>query len=107
MNISLVGWAGSAVVIIAYWPQIHHLYVERCAWGLSILTWVLWLISSLLLLSYAFMLGDSLFICVQIINITAIVTTIILVRRANMVCPFHGAEVEARASEPDNARSRK
>jgi hypothetical protein len=31
MNIRLIGWAGSAVVIIAQWPQIHQLYVERCA----------------------------------------------------------------------------
>jgi hypothetical protein len=57
--------------------------------GLSLLTWLLWLVSSSLLLAYAFMLGDSLFICVQIINITAIVATIILARRANTVCPLH------------------
>lgn len=98
MNIKLIGWAGSAVVIIAYWPQIHHLYVEKCAWGLSMLTWLLWLVSSSLLLTYAFMLGDPLFICVQIINITAIVTTIILAKRANTVCPLHLAAAEARAT---------
>lgn len=101
MNISLIGWAGSAVVIIAYWPQIHHLYVEKCACGLSLLTWLLWLVSSSLLLTYAFMafmLGDALFICVQIINITAIVTTIILARRVNTVSPLHRAVTEARAA---------
>jgi lipid-A-disaccharide synthase-like uncharacterized protein len=98
MNISLIGWAGTAVVIIAYWPQIHHLYVERCAWGLSLLTWLLWLVSSSLLLTYAFMLGDALFICVQIINITAIVTTIILAKRANTICPLHQAPAEARST---------
>jgi lipid-A-disaccharide synthase-like uncharacterized protein len=86
------------IVINAYWPQIHHLYVERCAWGLSLLTWTLWLVSSSLLLTYAFMLKDSLFICVQIINITAIVTTIILARRANTTCPLHLAAAEARAA---------
>lgn len=104
MNIRLIGWAGSAVVIIAYWPQIHHLYVEKCAWGLSLLTWLLWLVSSSLLLTYAFMLADSLFICVQIINITAIVTTIILARRANTVCPLHRAVAEARAAGTSRSR---
>ena len=31
MGIELIGWAGSAVVIAAYWPRIYHLYVEKCA----------------------------------------------------------------------------
>lgn len=99
MTIKLLGWAGSAVVIVAYWPQIHHLCVEKCAWGLSITTWMLWLVSSLLLLTYAIMLGDALFICVQIINIAAIVTTIVLAKRSNTVCLFHLAEAEARAAK--------
>jgi lipid-A-disaccharide synthase-like uncharacterized protein len=103
MTIKLLGWAGSAVVIVAYWPQIHHLCVEKCAWGLSITTWVLWLVSSLLLLTYAIMLGDALFICVQAINIAAIVTTIILAKRGDTVCPSHLAEAEARAAKmPDH-----
>ncbi len=92
----LIGWVGSAIVIIAYWPQIHHLYVEGCAWGVSILTWVLWLISGSLSLIYATTLGDSLFVVVQLINITSIVTTIILARRANTVCPLHRTQSEIR-----------
>jgi lipid-A-disaccharide synthase-like uncharacterized protein len=98
MSISLIGWAGSALVIAAYWPQIRHLYVEKCAWGLSLLTWLLWLIASLFLLTHAFMFRDYLFICVQIINIFAIVTTIILAKRANTVCPYHLAKAEGGAS---------
>ena len=31
----VLGWAGTALVVVAYYPQIHHLYVERCAWGIS------------------------------------------------------------------------
>ena len=95
MTIKLIGWAGTAIVIIAYWPQIHHLYIEKCAWGLSIPTWLLWLLSSVLLLSYAIMLGDLLFVFVQLINITAIVTTIVLARRGNKICPYHLAESKA------------
>jgi hypothetical protein len=40
------------LVVVAYYPQIHHLSVERCAWGISRLTWLIWLASSALLLAY-------------------------------------------------------
>ena len=99
MTIKVIGWAGTAIVIIAYWPQIHHLYVEKCAWGLSITTWLLWLLSSVLLLSYAIMLGDLLFVFVQLINITAIVTTIVLARRGNTICPYHINEARKLATD--------
>lgn len=57
--------------------------------GLSIPTWLLWLLSSVLLLSYAIMLGDLLFVFVQVTNSTAIVTTIALAKRGNKICPYH------------------
>ena len=85
----ILGWSGTALVIIAYYPQIHHLYVEKCAWGISILTWLIWLVASVLLLAYAFLRRDTLFIIVQIINILAIVATIVLVRKSNKICPHH------------------
>jgi uncharacterized protein with PQ loop repeat len=34
--VEALGWAGAALVIVAYYPQIHHLYVEKCAWGLAV-----------------------------------------------------------------------
>lgn len=98
MGIELIGWVGSAVVIAVYWPQIYHLYVEKCAWGLSLMTWLLWLVSSSLLFSYAVILGDPLFICVQVINLIAIATTIVLARRANTVCPVHRAKARTRTA---------
>src|SRR5687767_2638466 len=85
----MLGWAGTALVIVAYVPQIHHLYVEKCAWGISISTWVIWLAAGALLLSYCIVRNDTLFTFVQVINITAIVATIILARRGNRVCPNH------------------
>ena len=94
----IIGWAGTALVIVAYYPQIHHLFVERCAWGISILTWVIWLMASTLLLIHCLLDRDYLFLIVQSINIFAIVTTIILVRRANAVCPYHTAKAEGRAT---------
>lgn len=85
----VIGWAGTALVVIAYYPQIHHLLFERCAWGISVLTWLIWLIASALLLTYCILRRELLMCIVQVINIAAILTTIILVRRSNRVCPYH------------------
>jgi lipid-A-disaccharide synthase-like uncharacterized protein len=93
----IIGWVGTALVVIAYVPQIYHLLVEKCAWGISILTWTIWLIGSLLLLTYCILGRDFLFIVVQTINIAAIVTTIFLARRSNRIGPYHLSMVQARA----------
>ena len=85
----VIGWIGTTLVIIAYYPQIHHLIVERCAWGISVLTWLIWLVASGLLLTYCIFRRDVLLCVVQGINIAAIATTIILVRRSNSICPHH------------------
>jgi len=71
-----IGWVGTALVIIAYYPQIHHLLVERCAWGISVSTWVIWLISNVLLLSYCIFRQEVLLGVVQGANMVAILTTI-------------------------------
>lgn len=89
LKMEILGWIGTALVIVAYYPQIHHLWAEKCAWGISVLTWSIWLLASLLLLIYAWLRNDSMFAAVQIINILAITVTILLVRRSNSVCPEH------------------
>ena len=66
-----LGWVGTALVIVAYVPQIRHLYIEKCAWGISISTWLIWLVAGALLLSYCVFRNDTLFTFVQVINITA------------------------------------
>ena len=85
----VLGWMGTALVIVAYYPQIHHLYVERCAWGISQLTWLIWLAASTLLLLYCVVRREAMLSVVQAINIASIVTTLFLVRRSNRVCPHH------------------
>jgi uncharacterized protein with PQ loop repeat len=85
----VIGWAGTALVVAAYFPQIHHLYAERCAWGISPLTWVIWLAASALLLIYCILRQEAMLAVVQGLNIAAIVTTLLLVRRSNQVCPYH------------------
>jgi lipid-A-disaccharide synthase-like uncharacterized protein len=85
----MLGWAGTALVLAAYVPQIRHLYVEKCAWGISISTWLIWLVAGALLLSYCIFRNDTLFTFVQVINITAIMASLILARRGNQICPYH------------------
>jgi hypothetical protein len=34
----VIGWVGTALVIIAYYPYIHQLIIERHPWGISVLT---------------------------------------------------------------------
>lgn len=97
LKIEMVGWAGTALVIVAYVPQIRHLYVEKCAWGISITTWLIWLVAGALLMSYCLVRNDTLFTFVQGINITAIVATIVLARRGDRVCPYHLNTTLARA----------
>jgi uncharacterized protein with PQ loop repeat len=85
----VLGWVGTALVVVAYYPQIHHLFVERCAWGISVLTWLIWLVASALLLVYCILRRDVLLCVVQAVNIAAITTTLLLVRRSNQICPHH------------------
>ena len=88
----IVGWIGTALVIIAYYPQIHHLWKESCAWGISIQTWLIWLVASVLLLVYCISRAEILLSVVQVSSIAAILLTIILVRKSNKICPHHLAK---------------
>ncbi len=90
----IIGWLGTTFVIIAYFPQIWHLYREKCAWGISISTWVIWLFAGVLLLTYAWLRSDLLFTVVQIVSIVAITVTIILAKRSTTICPYHLAATE-------------
>lgn len=95
----IVGWMETALVIAAYFPQIRHLYVEKCAWGISLTTWWIWLVPSAFLLVYAASDGSILFVLVQAINMLAIVATIILAKRSEYVCPYHRQHTTNSAQE--------
>jgi lipid-A-disaccharide synthase-like uncharacterized protein len=97
LNMKIIGRVGTALVIVAYYPQIHHLLVERYAWGISVLTWLIRLVSSVLLLTYCVVRRELLMCVVRGVNIAAIVTTIVLARRSNNVCPYHRRVTETMA----------
>jgi uncharacterized protein with PQ loop repeat len=73
MNISIewLGFSGIALCILGYLPQVNHLIKERCSAGLSIGAYCTWGIAAVLLLSYAVVRGDYVFILLQTYQVGA------------------------------------
>ncbi|MBU6415488.1 hypothetical protein KGQ34_04600 [Patescibacteria group bacterium] len=90
--IAFFGFTGAIIVAIGYVPQIIHLWRFRCAWGISIWSWSLWLLASLLLWAYAFAKNDFVFMSLQSFGVIATVATIILYQKRTGTCPYHGSE---------------
>ena len=67
-----LGYAGTAVMIAAYAPQIWHLYRERCSAGISVRAYALWIGGSLLFLGHATIIEDPVFTLVQVVNVLAL-----------------------------------
>lgn len=90
LTLKLSGFIGTALVIIAYVPQIHHLIKEHCSAGISIRAYGLWFLASLLFLVHASMIRDAVFILVQVVNLVAICVIVICCRRyEKQMCLTH------------------
>lgn len=84
------GLLGSALVLIAYLPQIHHLIKEHCSAGISRRAYLLWLAAAVLLLVHAFMLKDLSFMVLQVISATATGVILIFAEKYKYgSCPTH------------------
>lgn len=75
-SIEWIGFAGIALSVTAYLPQIIHLIRENCSTGLSPGAYFIWVMSTLMLLAYAVSDKDPIFISLQSYQLTA--TAIIL-----------------------------
>jgi hypothetical protein len=85
-----LGYAGTAVMIAAYGPQIWHLYRERCSAGISVRAYALWIGGSILFLGHAANIEDDVFTLVQVVNLLALSTIVVLARRySGQVCELH------------------
>ncbi len=95
MSIS-AGWLGSAGIalcILGYLPQVVHLVKERCSAGLSVGAYVTWGIAAILLLSYAIVRWDPVFVALQAYHVGA--TALICfycVKYKSRLCEEHGGE---------------
>lgn len=65
MSAHWLGYAGTALVILAYLPQIAHLVREHCSAGVSIGAYTCWIAAAVLLLCYAITARDVVFIALQ------------------------------------------
>jgi lipid-A-disaccharide synthase-like uncharacterized protein len=101
MNFHILGVIGTGIVLVGYLPQLIHLARERCAWGVSQRSWMLWLLGGCFLLAYSLLKHDIIFSVVQVIQIVAISLTIYYARRSVRVCPHHLAQSVALRSEHD------
>ena len=91
MTIHWLGYMGTALVIVAYLPQISHLITERCSAGLSVRAYVMWVTSAVLLLTYAISLGDGVFIALQTYQLVATAVICFCCKKyEHSLCEDHG-----------------
>lgn len=86
----LAGFIGAGLAGAAYVPQIWHLIRAHCSAGLSRLAFGAWLAASLLVMTHAVAIGDTVFIVLGAIQLAA--TALILLyatRYENSYCASH------------------
>ena len=66
-----LGFAGMALSVLAYLPQVIHLIRERCSGGLSPGAYCMWGIAASLLLVYAIAKRDLVFVSLQSYHVGA------------------------------------
>jgi len=98
MTISqILGGAATLLVIAGYMPQISHLIRERCAAGISIPAFSLWMAASALFLIHAVLIDDAVFVVAQSINLGAGGIIVTLCRTyEGQLCPLHAKPSPAR-----------
>lgn len=74
----ILGFIGTILVAVAYIPQIWHIAKKRCAMGLSVVSWSLWLFATILVFIHALTTADYIFIGLVTINLVAIIITLFL-----------------------------
>ena len=85
-----LGIFGTALVMIAYVPQIVHLAKMHCGDGVSLSAYALWTSASALLFVYAVFGGEPVFSTLQAYNTLACGLILLLgVRYRQSRCPLH------------------
>jgi uncharacterized protein with PQ loop repeat len=90
MSSQILGFVGTGLVIVGYFPQVFHMVKERCTAGISIPAFALWCSASLLFLIHAAMIEDAVFVGVQVVNLIAGGFIVWFCRKHDgEVCPSH------------------
>lgn len=100
MSFQWLGFAGTAMVALAYLPQIGHLVRAKCTAGVSLWAYLVWSLSAVLLLIYAISTRDAVFIALQGYQLLAAASIYVLSRRQDRrLCDVHcGTEVSLKVS---------
>jgi uncharacterized protein with PQ loop repeat len=96
-----VGFVGTALVIMAYLPQVVHLIKERCSWGISLSAYALWFVAGILICAHALSLNDPVFIVLQGYNVAATATIAVFAKKYKQnICIDHRRLAAAAGSQP-------
>ena len=91
MSIHWFGYVGTALVIVAYLPQITHLIRETCSAGMSLGAYAIWVVAAVLLLTYAVLTRDPVFIALQSYQVLATGLICFYCKRfEHNLCELHG-----------------
>lgn len=91
-----IGFAGTALVVVAYLPQIVHLVRAKCTAGVSVWAYSTWTTSALALLAYAISQRDPVFISLQSYQLLATLSIFLLsLRHKGRLCAEHCGEMPA------------
>ena len=86
----LLGFAGIAIGVLAYVPQVVHLAREQCSAGVSGGAWAMWLTSSMLIGALALHRRDPVFIALQASSLSSTAAILLLAYRyRGMLCESH------------------
>ena len=96
-----VGFVGTALVIIAYLPQVVHLIKERCSWGISLSAYALWFVAGILICAHAVNLNDPVFIVLQGYNVAATAVIVAFAKKYKRnICIDHRRLAAEAGSQP-------
>jgi uncharacterized protein with PQ loop repeat len=91
MSIHWFGYVGTTLVILAYLPQITHLIRETCSAGMSFGAYAIWVVAAVLLLTYAILTRDPVFIALQSYQVLATGLICFYCKRyEHNLCELHG-----------------
>ena len=95
MSIHWFGYVGTALVIVAYLPQITHLIREKCSAGISFGAYAIWVVAAVLLLTYAILTRDPVFMALQSYQVLATGLVCFYSKRfEHNLCEIHGGSAQ-------------
>jgi len=91
MSYEWLGFIGTGLVALAYFPQIVHLTRAGCTAGVSISAYLTWSTASVLLLVYAIQRQDPVFIVLQCYQLLVTGSILYLsIKHRGQNCELHG-----------------